>query len=150
MLAVAIKMILCLIIALLIGIVIGYLLCRMCRKCDDKKECHDKKDSDCCDGNAHGVLSESIKEEKPVAVDRSEVVPDDLKNIKGVGPKIEEALNDLGVYTFEQIASWNRENVAWVDEHLVFKGRIDREEWIEQAKILAQGKETEFSKRFKS
>ncbi|MEP3475856.1 MAG: NADH-quinone oxidoreductase subunit NuoE [Hyphomicrobiales bacterium] len=72
---------------------------------------------------------------------------DDLKMIKGVGPKLEATLNALGFYHFDQIASWTRENIAWVDNSLSFKGRIDREGWLEQAKKLASGEETEFSKR---
>lgn len=72
---------------------------------------------------------------------------DNLKRIKGVGPKIEGILNELGVYHFDQIAAWTEENKAWVDTRLRFKGRIDREDWIAQAKILAAGGETEFSRR---
>ena len=72
---------------------------------------------------------------------------DDLKRLKGVGPKLEQTLNDLGFYHFDQIAAWTDEQVAWVDTRLKFKGRIDRDGWIEQAKILAAGGETEFSKR---
>ena len=73
--------------------------------------------------------------------------PDDLKKIKGVGPKIEGILNELGVYHFDQIAGWDEANKAWVDTRLKFKGRIDREDWIAQAKLLADGGETEFSAR---
>ena len=72
---------------------------------------------------------------------------DNLKEISGIGPKIEEKLNALGVYHFSQIASWSEENCAYIDNQLSFKGRIDRENWIEQAKVLATGAETEFSKR---
>ena len=72
---------------------------------------------------------------------------DDLKKISGVGPKLEKTLNGLGIFHFYQIAAFTRENVAWVDKYLRFKGRIDRENWIEQAKILAAGGETEFSRR---
>jgi len=74
--------------------------------------------------------------------------PDDLKQIKGVGPKMEAMLNDLGFYHFDQIASWSAEEVAWVDANLEgFKGRVSRDEWVKQAGILATGGETEFSKR---
>ena len=74
--------------------------------------------------------------------------PDDLKKIKGVGPKLEELCNKLGVWHFDQIASWSDAEVAWVDYHLEgFNGRIVRDEWVEQAKILAAGGETEFSKK---
>ncbi|MBM21736.1 MAG: NADH-quinone oxidoreductase subunit NuoE [Stappia sp.] len=72
---------------------------------------------------------------------------DDLKRIKGVGPKIEGILNEIGVYHFDQIAGWTEENKAWVETRLKFKGRIDREDWIAQAKVLASGGETEFSQR---
>ena len=61
----------------------------------------------------------------------------DLKAINGVGPKIEAILNGLGIYRFDQIAKWSRENIDWVDEQLKFKGRIDREGWIDQATKLA-------------
>jgi len=73
---------------------------------------------------------------------------DDLKQIKGVGPKLEKLLNDLGFYHFDQIAKWTAGNIAWADENLVgFKGRVSRDDWVEQAKILASGGETKFSKR---
>ncbi len=63
---------------------------------------------------------------------------DDLKRIKGIGPKIEGLLNELGVYHYDQIAGWSDATVAWVDDHLSFKGRIGREQWIAQAKTLAK------------
>jgi len=66
-------------------------------------------------------------------------VADDLKKISGIGPKIEGILHGLGVYHFDQIAAWTPENIAWVDGHLKFKGRIGRENWLEQAKTLAGG-----------
>lgn len=74
---------------------------------------------------------------------------DDLKLLKGVGPKLEGTLNELGFYHFDQIAAWTDAEVAWVDTRLKFKGRIERDGWIEQAKILAAGGETEFSKKNK-
>lgn len=75
--------------------------------------------------------------------------PDDLKKIKGVGPKVEATLNSLGIYHFDQVAAWTEDNIAWVDEFLSFRGRIKREDWINQAGTLADGFETEFSKRAK-
>ncbi|MGI9488308.1 MAG: hypothetical protein ACR2RF_20995 [Geminicoccaceae bacterium] len=74
-------------------------------------------------------------------------VADDLKKISGVGPKLEKTLNGLGIYHFAQIAAFTPDNVAWVDRHLRFKGRIEREKWIDQAKTLAAGSDTEFSRR---
>lgn len=75
---------------------------------------------------------------------------DDLKRIKGVGRVNEGRLNELGIYHFDQIATWGRTEVDWVDDYLTFKGRIDREKWVQQAKVLARGDDTEFSKRVDS
>lgn len=65
---------------------------------------------------------------------------DDLKRIKGVGPKLEGLLNQLGFWHFDQIASWTEADIAWVDENLeTFKGRVTRDDWVAQAKVLAAG-----------
>jgi len=72
---------------------------------------------------------------------------DDIKRIKGIGAVIEKTLNELGVYQFEQIASWDEDNCKWVDNFLAFPGRIKREDWVNQAKLLASGGTTEFAKR---
>lgn len=88
-----------------------------------------------------------INGNRPLAVNVSAREADDLKRIKGIGPKNEDALNALGVFKFSQIAGWTPENVDWVETSLSFPGRIEREEWIDQAKVLARGEETEFSKR---
>ena len=72
---------------------------------------------------------------------------DDIKRIKGIGVKIEDTLNGLGIYHFDQIAGWSPKTVDWINGFISFKGRIEREKWIEQAKLLAEGKSTEFSKR---
>ena len=64
---------------------------------------------------------------------------DDLKKLSGVGPALEKKLHAAGVTTFAQIAAWTEEDVAAMDEQLSFKGRIEREGWIAQAKELAQG-----------
>ncbi len=74
--------------------------------------------------------------------------PDDLKLISGVGPKIEGILNNLGIYTFAQIASWKKKEREWVDGYLRFKGRIDRDEWVKQAKALAKGGRDEYIRVF--
>ncbi len=64
---------------------------------------------------------------------------DDLKELSGVGPALEKKLHDAGVTTFAQIAAWTEEDVAAMDEKLSFKGRIEREGWIEQAKEKTKG-----------
>ncbi len=64
--------------------------------------------------------------------------PDDLKRISGIGPKLEAVLYGLGIYKFEQIAAWKKAERDWVDDHLKFKGRIERDDWVKQAKALAR------------
>ena len=79
--------------------------------------------------------------EKPAAVD-------DLKLISGVGPKIEGILHSLGIYTFAQVASWKKAEREWVDGYLNFKGRIERDDWVKQAKALAKGGVAEYIRVF--
>ncbi|MCG6903656.1 MAG: fused NADH-quinone oxidoreductase subunit E/endonuclease, partial [Rhodobacter sp.] len=75
---------------------------------------------------------------------------DDLKMIKGVGPKLEKLLHSMGFYHFDQVAAWTYDEIAWVDQNLEgFKGRVSRDHWVAQARLLASGQETEFSKRAK-
>ena len=72
--------------------------------------------------------------------------PDDLKLIKGVGPKLENLLNSMGFFHFDQIAKWGQDELAWVDQNLEgFKGRASRDGWVDQADKLARGDQTEFS-----
>lgn len=76
----------------------------------------------------------------PRVFDKPEGQKDDLKRIGGIGPKIEMQLNEMGVFHFHQIASWTADEVAWVNTKLKFKGRIERENWIAQAKTLSEAK----------
>ena len=64
---------------------------------------------------------------------------DDLKKLSGVGPALEKKLHENGVTSFAQIAKWSDADIAEMDEKLSFKGRIEREGWIDQAKELAKG-----------
>jgi predicted flap endonuclease-1-like 5' DNA nuclease len=75
----------------------------------------------------------------PPGLDRPEGEPDDLQQISGIGPGIETTLHRLGIFHFRQIAAFTPENVAWVNQRLRFRGRIEREDWIGQAKRLAAG-----------
>jgi len=72
---------------------------------------------------------------------------DDLKLISGVGPKLETTLNQIGIYQYDQVAAWKKAEIKKVDDQLKFKGRIERDDWMAQAKILAKGGDTEFSKK---
>lgn len=74
---------------------------------------------------------------------------DDLLQLKGVGPKLNTLLNSLGVTRFDQIAAWAAKEIGIVDGHLgSFKGRIGRDEWVEQAGLLATGKIAAFEAKY--
>lgn len=77
--------------------------------------------------------------------------PDDLKRIKGLGPKLATLLASLGVTRFDQIAAWSEADIAEVDRFLGnFQGRIARDNWVEQARLLAANDEAGFVARFGS
>ncbi|RVA16247.1 NADH-quinone oxidoreductase subunit E, partial [Mesorhizobium sp. M7D.F.Ca.US.004.03.1.1] len=84
---------------------------------------------------------------RPAGIDKPALV-DDLKLISGVGPKIEGVLHSLGIYTFAQVASWKKAEREWVDGYLSFHGRIDRDDWVKQAKALAKGGVAEYIRVF--
>lgn len=74
--------------------------------------------------------------------------PDDLKRIKGIGPKLSDWLHENGVTRYEQIAAWNAAAIADFAERLGrMGGRIEADDWVGQARLLAEGRETEFSHR---
>ncbi len=88
----------------------------------------------------NGKAAKKIAKRKPasaVAAPR-DVRADDLAMISGIGPKMVGLLADLGIYRFDQIASWTKTNIDWVEDHLEVRGRVKREKWIAQAKKLAK------------
>lgn len=84
---------------------------------------------------------------RPAGIERP-AAPDDLKLISGVGPKIEGTLHELGIFTYAQVAAWKKAEREWVDGYLNFKGRIERDDWVKQAKALAKGGEAEYIRVF--
>lgn len=72
---------------------------------------------------------------------------DELELIRGIGPQNEARLHALGVWHFDQIAAWTAKEAQWVGGYLAFPGRIEREDWIGQAKILAAGGTTDHAER---
>jgi len=81
-----------------------------------------------------------VAEEKPLTLTEPRGgQADDLKRINGIGPKIEGILHELGFWHLDQLAGWTDAEIAWVDSRLKFKGRIQREDWVNQAKGLTQG-----------
>lgn len=94
------------------------------------------------------ALGDAVAAVKPAAQATPVGGGDDLKRISGIGPKFEDLLHGLGVWTFSQIAGWGPGEVAWIEGNLEgFRGRVTRDDWISQAKILAAGGETEHSQR---
>jgi len=180
MLEIASQMILCLLLAALLGFIIGYLLGKS--TCPDDDCGHTHKDTHAtvkkADTHTSHEHTENIakvhsgtsntsslsKNDTKAPLVQTEVEAsggtepmllsgprngqkDNLTRIKGIGLKIDEKLNSMGIYHFDQIASWSAEEAAWVDSQTAFPGRVQREHWVAQAKALAAGEETEFSKR---
>lgn len=65
-----------------------------------------------------------------------EIGKDQLSLIKGIGPVLERKLNDLGVYTFKQIASWDAKEEIWIGTQMFFPKKVTKEEWVSQAQEL--------------
>jgi predicted flap endonuclease-1-like 5' DNA nuclease len=85
----------------------------------------------------------------PSGQDQVKHAGDTLTTMKGLGPKAATLLNDLGVTTFAQIAAWDDGDVDAIDAQLgVFKGRIRRDRWVEQAKFLAKNDTAGFEEAF--
>ncbi len=94
------------------------------------------------------VTAASTEADKPTGLTAPRGgVADDLKRIRGIGKQNEGRLHGLGIWHFDQIAAWTKPEIVWVGHFLAFPGRIEREDWVPQAKVLATGAETEFSKR---
>ncbi|OQM77421.1 NADH-quinone oxidoreductase subunit NuoE [Manganibacter manganicus] len=97
---------------------------------------------------AAGTAKPSLDhKDRPKGIDKPTAV-DDLKLISGIGPKNEAILHELGIYTFAQVASWKKAERGWVDAYLNFHGRIEREDWVKQAKALAKGGVAEYTRVF--
>jgi len=96
--------------------------------------------------NLRSVRSEALVGDAPRG-SRPWSEVDDLKRIRGIGVLIEKKLNSQGITHYEQVANWTGADIERISRILDFKGRIERENWIEQARILATGGQTEFSRR---
>lgn len=100
------------------------------------------------EGSAADVPAVSDDKKPELLAEAREGGPDDLKQIKGVGKVMEDMLHGMGIFHFDQVANWSAEEAEWVDANLPkFKGRVARDGWVEQAKLLAAGGQTEFSKK---
>ncbi|GBE42413.1 NADH dehydrogenase subunit E [bacterium BMS3Bbin10] len=125
------------IVMLTLGIVFGYIASG-----SGQKEASPEK-------RAASTKGAGTAKRKTAAKRKTPAKKDDLKKISGVGPTIEKKLHKMGVTRYRQIANWKAADISRADDALNFKGRIKRENWVKQAKTLASGGETEFSKRAK-
>ena len=109
-------------------------------------------ESDDTDATDEGAGSreaiDGAKGDRPPAVDQKPEDADDLTLMSGVGPKIAGLLHDIGIYKFDQIAAWTPGQCAWVNDSLKLGGRIERDEWVRQAGVLAKGGIEEYEKVF--
>lgn len=151
MLELAMQMLFCLLIAALLGGIIGYILGRI-SKCDTyirekRVPLYDYDEAVQQDTTPHQEVFATIPDAtiKKVAVGIKPIsfsaprdgIADDLKEISGIGLRIENGLYELGIFHFSQIAEWTEDNIVWIDRHFSHKGRIVREEWIAQASHLS-------------
>jgi len=148
MFEVASQIIICLILAALIGGIIGYLIGRA--SCSERSECNEGKEgSHELHIDQQKSQEETKEESKPTQPQEIGTQPtllseareggkDNLQRIKGVGKVLEKLLNETGIYHFDQIANLTKEEVSWLDNSMAFPGRIERENWVEQAKVFAE------------
>ena len=145
------QIIIYLILATLIGWVVGYLTGRA--SCDKTSSCNEKPKST----HELHINQRESKGEESISIDNVTNKPkeigkkpallskpregkkDDFLLIKGIGKVSEKLLNDIGIYHFDQIANLTKEEVIWLNNSIaVFPGKIEREDWVSQAKELAQ------------
>ncbi|MBU3015248.1 hypothetical protein KO488_10800 [Poseidonibacter lekithochrous] len=144
-----------LIIAAFIGMIIGYLIGKNSgstynpSKNDNKK---DVKDDNKSKTSVNPVFRKNSNvDNKPLILSSPRPSgKDKLIKIKGIDLKVEENLNKLGIFHFNQIASWSSKNCDWIEEFLSLPGCAKKNQWIEQAKILESGKETVYSQKIEN
>ena len=142
------------VIALVVGLVIAWYVFKASRRTRVTGALHDVLD----DGAAPAARNKALIDSAPAASsNNAQPAPapvagagsDDLTRIKGLGPKLAATLHELGVSSFEQIAGWDDAEIDRVDSQLGrFEGRIRRDDWVGQAKLLAQGDDSGFAEKY--
>ncbi len=149
MLEIASLIVINLVIAGIIGFVLGYIVGRNSFPKIESIE-NDRVD-DSREDRVKSTLNpifkkNSILDYKPLILTTPRPTgKDPLIKIKGINSKIEVDLNNLGIYHFEQISCWSNKNSEWIEEFLLLPGVARNNQWVEQAKILASGKDTPYS-----
>lgn len=157
MMEVASLIVLNLIIAAFIGLLIGFFLGRASKPTYTAPI--DNTDSIHLDENDVPIPNRKSKVnpifKKNSSVDNKPLVlsspkqsgKDNLLKIKGINKEIEEELNNLGIFHFEQISKWSNKNCDWIEEFLELPGVAKKYQWIDQARILQSGKQTVYSQK---
>ena len=143
-----------LIIAAIIGFVVGYIIAKSKYSKIDSIE-GDNKDlrpETKAKSGINPIFKKNSKLDfKPLILSSPKPIgKDNLKKIKGINSKIENDLNTLGIYHFEQISNWSAKNCDWIEEFLHFPGVAKSNQWVDQAKILTSGKETIYSQKLQN
>lgn len=124
-----------LLLAGIIGFVVGWLV----RGGDNKRSIEVQESTD-IQSNAQDETPQTTEKPMPsnliLLTQAREEGKDQLSLLKGIGTVLEGKLNQLGIYHFEQIASWNLEEQAWIGTQILFPKKVEREEWVKQAKEL--------------
>ena len=163
MLEIASQIVICLLIAALIGFIMGYLVCKSSSKkttslpteeVAEKKEtlAIEKDETEEVQIPTENVVADAVKVLEEIDSPKDEEIAskkpklfsspkngkkDKLTKIKGIGPKVEEKLNEAGIYHFEQIASWSEANIKWLEINTTFAHRAIKDLWVNQAKSLS-------------
>ena len=143
-----------LLIAAIIGMIIGYIIGRNSgttfkpsnnEKNDNRNEKKDFKSK----SSVNPIFRKNSNvDNKPLVLSSPRPSgKDNLLKIKGIDSKVESDLNKLGIFHFNQIASWSNKNCDWIEEFLLLPGCAKKNQWSEQAKILESGKETVYSQK---
>ncbi len=130
-----------LLISGLIGVVVGWTIRGVLKKDGLKKENNLENKEEQTPPIEHVYESEkaTLKTKVPSLLTAPrDGKKDNLSILKGIGPVVEEKLNKLGIYHLDQISSWNAEEQAWIDEQILFPRKVEREEWVRQAKELSK------------
>lgn len=128
-----------LLIAGLIGFIVGWVVKGGSNSTKEEKTSNESQLSKA--STPETVKSEDKEEDKEIEPDTLEKARDEGKDklslIKGIGPVLEKKLNQLGIYHFDQIASWSTEEQTWINTQIQFPKKVEREEWVKQAKELS-------------
>ena len=150
MLEIASLIVINLVIAGIIGFVLGYIVGRnsfpKIKSIESDNRVDDSRE-DRVKSTLNPIFKKnSILDYKPLILTTPRPTgKDPLIKIKGINSKIEVDLNNLGIYHFEQISCWSNKNSEWIEEFLLLPGVARNNQWVEQAKILASGKDTPYS-----